>query len=61
MRVETSNFDASQGYGTGLTVSMMTRGGTNTMRGTANYTHWNNELNSPNLQQKVHVQAGPAR
>ena len=60
MRVETSNFDASQGYGTGLTVSMMTRGGTNTLRGTANYTHWNNEVNSPNLQQKVAVQAGPA-
>src|SRR5918993_783208 len=53
MRVETSNFDASQGYGTGLSVSMMTRGGTNTLRGAANYTHWNNQLNSPNLQQKV--------
>ena len=59
MRVETSNFDASQGYGTGLTVSMMTRGGTNTLRGTANYTHWNNRLNSPNLQQKVTFQQDP--
>ena len=56
IRVETSNFDASQGHGTGLTVSMMTRGGTNTLRGTANYTHWNNQLNSPNLQQKVTLQ-----
>jgi len=53
MRVETSNFDASQGHGTGLSVSMMTRGGTNQTRGTANYTHWNNKLNSPNLQQKI--------
>ena len=53
MRIETSNFDASQGHGTGLTISMSTRGGTNTLRGSANYTHWNNELNSPNLQQKV--------
>ena len=53
VRVETSNFDASQGHGTGLTIAMMTRGGSNTMRGTANYTHWNNKLNSPNLQQKV--------
>jgi hypothetical protein len=53
VRIETSNFDASQGHGTGLTVSMMTRGGTNTLRGSANYTHWNNQLNSPNLQQKV--------
>lgn len=53
VRVETSNFDASQGYGTGLTVAMMTRAGTNALRATANYTHWNNRLNSPNLQQKV--------
>ena len=53
IRIETSNFDASQGHGTGLTVSMMTRGGTNTLRGSGNYTHWNNQLNSPNLQQKV--------
>src|SRR5687768_11885913 len=53
VRIETSNFDASQGHGTGLTVSMMTRGGTNTLRGSGNYTHWNNQLNSPNLQQKV--------
>ena len=59
MRVETSNFDASQGHGTGLTVSMMTRGGTNTLRGSANYTHWNNQLNSPNLQQKVTFKQDP--
>ena len=59
MRVETSNFDASQGYGTGLTVAMMTRGGTNTLRGSANYTHWTNQLNSPNLQQKVAFEQDP--
>jgi hypothetical protein len=53
VRIETSNFDASQGHGTGLTVSMMTRSGTNSLRGSGNYTHWNNELNSPSLQQKV--------
>jgi hypothetical protein len=53
VRIETSNFDASQGHGTGLTVSMMTRSGTNSLRGSGNYTHWNNKLNSPNLQQKV--------
>jgi hypothetical protein len=53
VRVETANFDASQGKGTGLTIAMMTRAGTNTLRGTGNYTHWNNRLNSPNLQQKV--------
>jgi len=53
MRIETSAFDASQGHGTGLTISMMTRAGTNVLRGSGNYTHWNNEVNSPNLQQKV--------
>lgn len=59
IRIETSNFDASQGHGTGLTVSMMTRGGTNTLRGSASYTHWNNRLNSPNLQQKVTFKQDP--
>jgi hypothetical protein len=53
VRIETSNFDASQGYGTGLSINMMTRAGTNTYRATANYSHWNNEFNSPNLQQKI--------
>src|SRR5688500_19428544 len=53
VRIETANFDASQGHGTGLSISMMTRGGTNTLRGSANYTYWHNRLNSPNLQQKV--------
>jgi hypothetical protein len=59
VRIETSNFDAAQGHGTGLTVSMMTRSGTNSLRGSGNYTHWNNELNSPNLQQKVTFKADP--
>jgi hypothetical protein len=59
VRIETSNFDASQGHGTGLTVSMMTRSGTNALRGSANYTHWNNELNSPSLQQKVTFKQDP--
>jgi hypothetical protein len=59
MRIETSNFDASQGHGTGLTISMSTRGGTNTLRGSANYTHWNNEINSPNLQQKTSFAQDP--
>src|ERR671912_737149 len=59
VRIETSNFDASQGHGTGLTVSMMTRGGTNTLRGSTNYTHWHNRLNSPTLQQKVSFKQDP--
>ena len=60
MRIETSNFDASQGYGTGLSVSMMTRGGTNTLRGSANYTHWNNQLNSREHPAEGPVQGGPS-
>ena len=59
MRIETSNFDASQGYGTGLSVSMMTRGGTNQLRGSANYTHWNNRLNAASIQQKAQFKADP--
>jgi hypothetical protein len=59
VRVETSNFDASQGYGTGLTVAMMTRAGTNRMNGSANWTHWNNQINSPNIQQKAAFKADP--
>ena len=38
---------------------MMTRAGTNTLRGSANYTHWNNQFNSPNLQQKVTFKQDP--
>ena len=37
VRIETANFDASFGHGTGLGISMMTRAGTNTTRGTVNY------------------------
>src|SRR5436190_1125126 len=59
VRIETSNFDASQGHGTGLTVSMMTRGGTNVLRGSMHYTHWNNRFNSPNLSQKVTFKQDP--
>jgi hypothetical protein len=59
VRVETSNFDASQGHGTGLTVAMMTRGGSNTRRGSVNWTYWNNKLNSPNVQQKIAFKQDP--
>jgi hypothetical protein len=47
VRIETANFDASFGHGTGLGISMMTRSGTNLMRGTLNYQYWNNQWNSP--------------
>jgi hypothetical protein len=52
MRVETSNFDASAGHGLGNQISMMTRAGTNRLRGTVNYQYWTNRLNSLNAQQK---------
>jgi Carboxypeptidase regulatory-like domain/TonB dependent receptor len=53
MRVETSNFDASQGHGTGANISLMTRAGTNATRGTVNYMYWTNQINSLNPQQKL--------
>ncbi|MEO7271981.1 MAG: carboxypeptidase-like regulatory domain-containing protein, partial [Vicinamibacterales bacterium] len=46
MRVESSNFDASIGHGTGLQISMMTRAGANQYRGTANYQYWTNKVNA---------------
>jgi hypothetical protein len=52
MRVESSNFDASVGHGLGLQISMMTRAGTNTPRGTVNYQYWTNKLNALTEQQK---------
>jgi hypothetical protein len=52
MRVETSNFDASNGHGLGNQISMMTRAGTNATRGTINYQYWTNKLNALNAQQK---------
>src|SRR6185436_4941775 len=53
MRVESSNFDASIGHGTGLQISMMTRGGANAYRGTGNYQYWTNKFNNLNPSQKA--------
>ena len=52
MRVESSNFDASIGHGTGLQIAMMTRAGANQYRGTANYRYWTNKFNELNPNQK---------
>jgi len=60
MRVETSNFDAAQGHGTGGTIAMMTRAGSNSLRGTANYQYWTNKINSLNPQQKLAFSQRPA-
>ncbi len=53
MRVESSNFDAAVGHGTGLQISMMTRAGANQFRGTANYQYWSNQFNELNPSQKL--------
>ena len=53
MRVESSNFDASIGHGTGLQISMMTRAGANQYRGTANYQYWTNKINALNPSQRL--------
>jgi hypothetical protein len=53
MRVETSNFDAAQGHGTGGSIAMMTRAGSNSLRGTVNQQYWTNKINSLNPQQKL--------
>src|SRR5574340_964984 len=42
MKVETSNFDASAGHTTGVTVALMTKSGTNQFHGTATWQHWQN-------------------
>src|SRR5262249_6831493 len=60
VRVESSNFDAATGHGTGLQLSLMTRAGTNTVRGSANYQHWTNELNAMNASQKQVFATSPA-
>jgi hypothetical protein len=59
MRVETSNFDAAQGHGTGASVSLMTKAGTNATRGTFNYQYWNAGINSINPQQKLQFAQRP--
>src|SRR6185295_2292164 len=53
MRVESSNFDASVGHGTGVQISMMTRAGANQYRGTANYQYWTNKFNELNPSQRL--------
>jgi hypothetical protein len=59
MRVETSNFDAAQGHGTGASVAMSTRSGSNLLRGTLNQQYWTNKINSLNPQQKLAFTARP--
>jgi hypothetical protein len=53
MRVESTNFTASIGHGTGVGISMMTKAGTNAPRGTVNHQYWTNKFNPPNRFQQV--------
>lgn len=59
MRIETSNFDASIGHGTGLSVSMMTKAGTNRLAGTAGYQTWSSKLNGANYFQRPILDSNP--
>jgi len=63
MRVETANFDASFGHGTGLSVAMMTKSGVNALHGTANWQHWQQRWNASGFFQKqnFHRQIAAAR
>jgi len=44
-KVDTSNFDASVGHTTGVSVTMMTKSGTNQYHGTATWQYWNARWN----------------
>jgi hypothetical protein len=44
-KVDMSDFDASVGHTTGVSVSMMTKSGTNDYHGTANWQYWNARWN----------------
>ena len=60
MRIETANFDASVGHGTGLGISMMTKAGTNRYNGSAAYQFWSSKLNGANYYQQRVLDANPA-
>ncbi len=59
MRVETTSFTATVGHGTGVGISMMTRAGTNTPRGTLNHQYWTNKFNPPNRVQQAVLDRDP--
>jgi hypothetical protein len=44
-KVDTSNFDASVGHTTGVSITMMTKSGTNQFHGTATWQYWNARWN----------------
>ncbi|MGH9659759.1 MAG: carboxypeptidase regulatory-like domain-containing protein [Bryobacteraceae bacterium] len=46
-KVETANFDAAHGKSTGISVSVITKPGTNQLHGSANWQYWNERWNAP--------------
>jgi hypothetical protein len=59
MRIETANFDASVGHGTGLGVAMMTKAGTNRLSGLVGYQAWTSRLNGANYFQRPILERDP--
>jgi hypothetical protein len=60
MRIETSNFDAAVGHGSGLGISMMTRAGTNQRRATVTHQYWTNRLNGADFFKQQVFDTNPA-
>lgn len=46
VKVETAGFDASKGHSSGANISMLTKSGTNTYRGSASWQYWNPQWNA---------------
>jgi len=59
VRVETSNFDASLGHGTGASINLVTKGGANTFRNTVNHRYWTNRINTLQPAQKLATRERP--
>ena len=59
VRVETSNFDASMGHGTGASINLVTKGGANAFRTTVNHRYWTNRLNVLQPAQKLATRERP--
>ncbi|MBA3297208.1 MAG: carboxypeptidase regulatory-like domain-containing protein, partial [Acidobacteria bacterium] len=46
IKVETAGFDASKGHSSGANISMLTKSGTNSYRGSASWQYWNPQWNA---------------
>ncbi len=59
-RLETSNFDASNGFTSGATVNVSSRGGTNTLHGSIFDQHWQQRWNATQHFTRLAYEAGRA-